>query len=66
MKSDITRLRTLYKTRYVFRLCVLGFTIFMYLTYPQSFHILTGFNFFKTYHGFIYYGLFGLLIWYFS
>ncbi len=47
MRKNITPLRKLYKTRYVFRLCVLGFTFFMYFSYPQSFQILTGFNFFK-------------------
>jgi hypothetical protein len=45
----IPDLQKSYRLRYAFRLCVLGFTFFMYFAYPQSFNVLEGFSFFHKF-----------------
>ncbi len=47
MKVHIPQLRKLYKTQFIFRLFVLAFTIIMYFTYPKSFTVMEGLNFFN-------------------
>lgn len=47
MKTKVSQFRKFYKIRYVFRLCVLLFTLIMYFNKPDSFAVLDGLNFFK-------------------
>lgn len=47
MKKEKTGLRKSYKIRFVFRICVFAFTVFMYFTYPESFGMIAGSGFFK-------------------
>jgi hypothetical protein len=49
MRAQPTRIRRLYEIRYAFRLLVLAFTVAMYVVAPQSFSVLTGLDFVRSF-----------------
>lgn len=49
MRTQSTRMRRLYELRYVLRICVLVFVVVMYFVAPQSFSVLGGLGFVRSF-----------------